>query len=612
MKRITLLIVLIIACFSSCRKKHHPNTVQTVTRPKIVIGIVIDQMRWDYLYRFYNMYGNEGFRRLMREGYNCQNTMLNYLPSFTGPGHTCIYTGSVPSIHGIAGNNWIDNKTGANVYCVDDKTVHLVSDPTKAPSMSPANLMTTTITDELRLATNQKSRVYGVALKDRGSILPAGHLANAAYWYNDKTGTFTTSSYYPNQNPKWLQVFNKSRIGDSLVKRNWKLLYTPEYYSLSTTDANNYEQKFKNEAAPVFLPVKNGSRTDFQRRFDTLPEADRNSVIKSIPAGNTFSIMMAKACMEGENLGFGDETDFMALSLSSTDYAGHQFGPNSIEVEDMYLHLDKDIAAFLKYLDLRYGQGNYLFFLTADHGGAHNATYLSDLDIPSGVENQNFMANINGALKAQFGRDSIVIGLDNYQVSLNESMFSNAAPAKPADETPAQFKTVKVKTGRGRHARIKEVQVRIEALKAPVAAKLDRDRVKQAIMQWLATRPEVAYTMDMENPGNTLIPEPIREMVVNGYYRPRSGVIQIILNPGWYDNGGRTTGTTHGTWNPYDTHIPLLWYGWHIPAGETHEVVNMTDISATLAALLHIQMPNGCIGKPITSLADWKPEHKRK
>jgi predicted AlkP superfamily pyrophosphatase or phosphodiesterase len=545
LKKIALFI-LSLTFLNSCVKKQ-----STVQRPKIVIGLVVDQMRWDYLYRYYNLYGNGGFRRLLKEGYNCQNTSVNYLPANTAPGHSCIYTGSVPSITGISGNNWIDNQTGTNCYCVDDSKVHLVGDETKATSMSPAALLTTTITDELRLATNLKSRVYGVAIKDRGSILPAGHLANAAYWYNDKTGNFTTSTYYANQNPGWLKAFNQRKAGDSLVKSGWKLLYNFDQYGQSAVDANNYEKAYPGEKAPVFPHL-----------FDTLVEADRYSVLKSIPAGNTYSIMMAKACLEGEKLGMGADADFLALSLSATDYIGHQFGPNSIEIEDCYLRLDQELAAFLNYLDHRYGKDGYLFFLTADHGGAHNASYLSDLDIPAGVFYINVAADLNSYLKQQFGADSIVNGILNYQVFLNNSLIAHA--------------------------------------------NLDRDKIKQLICAWMNKRPEVSYAIDMENMERTPVPEPIHNMAINGFNKIRSGVIQIILNPGWYDNGGKQTGTTHGSWNPYDTHIPLIWLGWHIPKGATNRPINMTDISPTIAALLHIQSPNGCVGTPILEITDEK------
>ena len=358
MKRYLLVFVVFALVFSSC--KNHKREINN-ERPKLVIGLVIDQMRWDYLYRYYDRYGEGGFKRLLKEGYNCQNTMVNYIPAYTAPGHTCIYTGSVPSIHGIAGNNWIDNQTGRFWYCVDDDNVSQVGDDTKAASFSPRNLHTSTITDELRLATNFRSRVYGIAIKDRGAILPAGHSACAAYWYNDKTGDFVTSTYYDTlyQSPKWLKAFNKRGVADSLAKLNWQLLDSIGKYTQSTRDLTEYEDAFKGENSPVFPHKVSG-----------MGKSDRTSAIKAMPAGNTLTLDMARACIEGADggrLGSGKDPDFLAVSLSSTDYAGHQFGPNAVEIEDMYVRLDREIASFLTYLDRTVGNGNYLFFLTADH-----------------------------------------------------------------------------------------------------------------------------------------------------------------------------------------------------------------------------------------------------
>jgi predicted AlkP superfamily pyrophosphatase or phosphodiesterase len=547
-----LLFTAVIAFTVSCNNSH-----KEVARPKLVIGIVVDQMRWDYLYRFYGRYSKDGFRRLLSKGYECRQTSINYLPSYTAPGHACIYTGSVPSIHGIAGNDWYDAATGVSHYCVDDTSVKATGDKVEGYSMSPANLLTTTITDELRLATNFRSRVYGVSLKDRGSILPAGHLANAAYWYNDKTGNFISSTYYKNPNPQWLQTFNKRRVGDSLVQLGWDLLYKPESYINSTADASPYEGPFKWETTPTF-----------PRRFDTLTPKTRNTVLKSIPAGNTYSIMMAKACIEGEKLGKSGATDFLTLSLSSTDYIGHRFAPNSVEIEDTYLRLDKDIADLLQYLDKKYGKNNYLLFLTADHGAAHNPQFLTDNNVPAGASSTDMTVEINSYLSSIYGLDSIVTFTDNYQICLNESLFTRYT--------------------------------------------LSRPDVRSTIMKWLKASPEVAYVIDLENQQLAHVPEPIRSMVINGYHVNRSGGIQIILRPGWFNGQGHTTGTTHGTWNPYDAHIPLLWYGWHVPHGATSMSVNMTDIAPTLADMLHLQMPNGCIGKPIQPLLDAQHNKKRK
>ena len=551
-----LFIILLIVGCSSCMQRH----TDSVSRPKLVIGLVIDQMRWDYLYRYYERYGNDGFKRLMHDGYNCQNTMVDYLPSFTGPGHSCIYTGSVPSINGIAGNNWVDNTTEQVWYCVDDDNVWLAGDATKAHSYSPRNLLTTTITDELRLATNFRSRVYGIAIKDRGAILPAGHTANAAYWYNDKTGDFVTSTYYDSayQNPAWLQAFNKRSLADSLVKLNWTLYDDPATYTQSTADKTEYEDVFKGESDPIF-----------PHKMSMLGKTDRIGAIKAMPAGNTLTLEMAKACMDGAQggkLGSGSDADFLCVSLSSADYAGHQFAPNAVELEDMYIKLDKEIASFLSYLDHSVGKGNYLLFLTADHGGAHNPKFLADRKVPAGIS-FNVTADLNQYLKDELKTNAkLVDTILNYQVYLNDTLLA-------ANKS------------------------------------LSREDIKSGIRNWLLNimprkyRVPVSYVIDMENMGKAALPEPIYRMAANGYNYQRSGCLQIILNPGWFESD-RFTGTTHGNWNPYDTHIPLIWYGWHVPKGETHEVVNMTDISATLAALLHIQMPNGCIGQPITELVD--------
>jgi predicted AlkP superfamily pyrophosphatase or phosphodiesterase len=551
MRYLTLIIVLLIIGCSSCQQKP-----QGYKRPKMVIGLVIDQMRWDYLYRYYDLYGNDGFTRLIRDGYNCQNTHLNYLPSFTGPGHSCIYTGSVPSITGIAGNNWIDNNTGRSWYCVDDDSASQVGGKSsKEGSFSPRNLLTTTITDELRLATNFRSHVFGIAIKDRGAILPAGHTANGAYWYDELSGDFVSSTYYSKkyQKPVWLDSFNKKGTADKLTKQDWTLLYNKAMYIQSTPDSNGYEGVLKGENFPTF-PHSIGQQSKLVRL----------NAIKTMPAGNTLTLDMARACIDGEHLGRNTDPDFLCVSLSSPDYAGHLFAPNSMEMEDMYLRLDKEIASFLSYLDKTVGNGNYVLFLTADHGGSHNPQFLVDNKIPAGIS-FNLTADLNNYLKGEFGTDSpFVRGIINYQVFLNEQNI-------------------------------------------PQDSALLRNDIKASIRKWLMNNMQntykvpVSYVIDMEDIDKSAVPEPIRTMAINGYNHNRSGCLQIILNPGWFEADGYT-GTTHGSWNPYDSHIPLIWYGWRIPKGETFNSVNMTDISATLAALLYIQEPNGCIGKPIKEL----------
>lgn len=515
----------------------------TPARPKLVVGIVIDQMRWDYLYRFSNRYGNDGFKRLMNNGFNCQNTLIDYLPTYTAPGHTCIYTGSVPAFHGIVANDWVDVRTGKEWYCTEDTTVKSIGGG-KAGFMSPRNLLASTITDELRLATNFKSRTFGVSIKDRGAILPAGHAANAAYWFDDENGSFITSDYYQASLPVWLQNFNQRKIADSLMKLDWNTLYNVDTYTESTADNNAYEGKSRGETAPVF-PHKTSLETTL-------------AAIRATPYGNTITRLMAEACIDGEELGQKGNTDFIAISFSSTDYVGHKYGPNAIEIEDTYLRLDKDLALLLNYLDKKVGKENYTLFLTADHGAAHNAGFLQDHNIPAkSVTIEKINKQLNQFLQQKYGDSSIVNSLMNYQVYLNENAIT--------------------------------------------ANQLDREQVRTEIMNWFRVQEGVTQVLDLEHPEKSIVPEPLKSMVTNGYFPNRCGTIQIILNPGWYSGYGNT-GTTHGSWNPYDAHIPLLWYGWGIPKGETFRTTHMTDISATLAALLHIQVPNACVGKVIEEI----------
>jgi hypothetical protein len=413
--------------------------------------------------------------------------------------------------------------------------------------MSPRNLLTTTVTDELRLATNFRSRVFGIGLKDRSSILPAGHLGKA-FWFDDSTGTFTTSSYYGKALPKWVQHFNERGYADSILASGWTLRDAPSRYAQSTTDNTRYEGTFGKEPAPVF-PHK----AEF---FKGTGDAKYNA-LRKLPAANWLTFQMARACVRANKLGQGSEPDMLCISFSATDYAGHQFGPNAMEVEDMYVRLDAELARFLRFLDKQVGEGNYTLFLTADHGGAHNSLFLEDHGVPAGnVSESALRAGLNDFLKRRFDRDSIVRSLENYQVYYDE---------------------------------------RVRGRKPSLAIA----RLNQAVIGWLRQRSEVAFALDLtENNGNVL-PEPLQSMAVNGYYAPRCGSVQIILKPGWYA-GYAPTGTTHGNWNPYDTHIPLLWYGWGIAQGRTLRRVNMTDIAATLAALLQVQMPNGCVGTVIT------------
>lgn len=518
-------------------------TAQTA-RPKLVVGLVVDQMRWDYLYRFNTLYGEGGFKRMLKDGFSSENNFIPYVPTYTAVGHTTIYTGSVPALSGIIGNNWFDKTSGKGVYCTDDSTVSTVGNGGKAGKMSPANMWVTTITDELRLSNNFKSKVIGIALKDRGAILPVGHSANAAYWYD--AGKWITSTHYMKALPAWVEQFNRKDLPGKYMSKDWTTLLPVNRYGLSTEDDRPYEGTIKGEKTATF-----------PHKLSLIPDSLKYESFRTTPFANTFTFDFAKAAIENEKLGSNTVTDFLAVSISSTDYVGHAFGPNSVEVEDMYLRLDKDIADFLQYLDSKLGKGNYTVFLSADHGVAHIPAFSAEHKIPGGnFEDAELRKELNEMIETDFGVAKAVQSLQNYQVYLNIA------------ELEKQGKDVV--------------------------------KLKKAVIKSLQSKPFIISAFETDKLATVTMAEPLKTMLTNGYNAKRSGDIQFILKPNYFDGGNK--GTTHGLWNPYDAHIPCVFFGWGVKPGRTYRETYMTDIAPTIAAMLQIQMPNGSVGKVITEV----------
>lgn len=478
-----------------------------VARPKLVVGLVVDQMRWDYMYYYYDKYGEGGMKRLMAEGFSCDNQMLNYVPTITGVGHSAIYTGAVPAANGIVGNDfYLDGK---RVYCTDDPAAKGVGTDTKAGCMSPANLLGTTIGDMLRCATDFRSKVIGVALKDRASILPAGHAANAAYWYDKAAGGFVTSTYYMDKLPDWVKKFNRE--------------------------------------------------AGMKKGYDPKVHAD----------GVALTFRMAEAALQNEQLGKGDATDMLCVSVSSTDAISHLTGtwlsPGK-ENEEVFLALDREMKAFFDALDAQVGKDGYLLFLTADHGGSHNPNTLREHKLPGGgCDMSAKMRELNTRLKAEFGADI------NYAKDvIGESMYLD-------HEAIAQNK-------------------------------LCLDKVKAAAVRILKDDPQLQWVVDYEKAAYAPVPQWIRERIVNGYLYGRSGDIILMPRVNYFEYGVAKDfyGSSHGTWTPADTHIPLVFMGWNVKPGHTNRQTFMVDVAPTVCALLHIQMPDACTGNPIVELTDRK------
>jgi predicted AlkP superfamily pyrophosphatase or phosphodiesterase len=341
---LSLAIIILSILYSS-------SSAQEITRPKLIVGVVVDQMRFDYLYRFLPYYGKGGFRRLMDEGSNFTFAHFNYEATKTAPGHASIYTGTTPYFHGIIGNDWYDRFSKKMINAVADPKYKSVGSIYTGTGASPNRLRTTTITDQLKLASNKKSKVISISFKDRAAVLPGGHLPDGVYWYNTKTGDFITSTYYMNSLPNWVTEFNNKKLSDKYLANGWFLLLSEDKYLISAPDESIAEEDVFNEG-----------KTSFPHTFTKVKYEERYSALGHSPVGNELIAMLAKQALVSENLGKGSWTDFLAISFSSTDIVGHSYGSNSFETQDTYLRLDATIADLLSALDNTLGRGNYFFF----------------------------------------------------------------------------------------------------------------------------------------------------------------------------------------------------------------------------------------------------------
>jgi len=536
-------IIFSLLIFSSCAygQSNGEAEQKLINRPKLVVGIIVDQMRYDFLFRYWDKYSTTGFRRMIEEGYLCRNVHYDYIPTYTGPGHASVYTGTPPSVHGIVSNDWFDRGAGKTIYCVSDTTVKGVGGTGK---MSPRNLCTTTIPDELRLASKMKSKVVGIALKDRGAILPAGHSANAAYWI-DTSGNWVSSSYYMLNLPAWVKDFNKRNLQTEYLSQPWKTALPIEQYTESTSDNNTFEEPYLTELKPVF-----------PHNLPAIRKADPD-LLKRTPFGNTMTKEFALATIKGEELGHSGETDFLCISFSSTDYVGHQFGIDAIETEDTYLRLDLDLSELFMFLDKWVGKDNLLVFLTSDHGAAHNSEYLKAQKIPAGViDGQKLNKQLTALLDTLYGKGKYINAMSSHAIYLNNNEL--------------------------------------------VEKNINRKAIEETIKAFLLSTSGIADVSTAEDLLTGPENQSQRTMLRAGMNPSRAADIYFTLKPQWMDYN--LTGTTHGSGYDYDTHVPLLFWGGKIPNGNSEEYHSITDIAPTVCTYLNISYPSGCTGKIITEM----------
>ena len=537
MKNSVALICLTLFTLSSCT-----TLKKEKKKPSLVVGIVIDQMRYDYLQRFADKYGDDGFKRILKGGFSLENAHYNYIPTYTAVGHASIYTGTTPENHGIIGNNWYDTEEKEEIYCVDDANYKTVG-ASDGGNKSPYRMQTTTITDQLRLAQNMQGKTVSIAIKDRSAVLPGGHTANGAYWFQGKKeGKWISSTFYMDSLPQWVSTYNSSRIVDSYLANPWNTLYDINTYTESIADDNDFEVLFKGKEKPVF-PYDISSLKDKNGHYD---------LIKAIPSGNTMTTDFAKAAIIGENLGKTTHTDFLAISYSTPDYIGHQFGVASKEIQDNYLRLDKDLASLFSFLDTQVGKGNYTLFLTADHAAVQVPSYLQSQKIPAHYfDAKMFRQFVNSITQEHFNSDALVEHISNFQIFLN-------------------------------HDALKKRQLKASEVAQKIAdAAVGYKNIYKAV---------TARTMQ-----NTHFTDGILQKLQKGYNQKYSGDVLLIPLPSTLSSYYKK-GTSHGSGYSYDTHVPIIFYGNGIQKGSSKKAYTITDIAPTLANLLQIEFPNGTTG----------------
>jgi len=545
--RNTLYIYLSIVLFSCQPAETKQKHTGIASSPKLVVGVVVDQMRFDYLTRYADKYGETGFKRLIGDGFQCKSHHFSYMPTFTGPGHASVFTGTTPQVHGIIANNWYDKSIDRLIYCVEDTLVKSVGGDFKKENRSPRNMLVTGLGDQIKLATNHKGKVIGISIKDRAAVLPAGKMADAAYWFKGgKDGVFISSTYYMDELPEWVQTFNQKQLPEQYLSQTWETLLPIDSYTESNPDDNHYEQS-----------IHKGHRPTFPYNLKEIKQEEGYSLIKSTPFGNNILVDFAKEAIENEQLGQDDIMDLFTISFSSPDYIGHKYGPNSIEIEDTYLRLDQSISELLAYLDQKVGKGEYVLFLTADHGAAQVPQELIDQGVEVGYySDSTIWASVNSGLTKSFGVDSLVKNYSNYQFFFDYDLIA-------------------------KH------QINVSELsKITVEIAMQQDGVKSAM-----TKKDLISQQYTDR---------TKEIVQKGWNHQRSGDVALIMMPGWISDGyeGRG-GTSHGSPWTYDTHVPFLLYGYGVEKGETQTRTRVEDIVPTVSAIVGIQPPMGCTGKNV-------------
>jgi predicted AlkP superfamily pyrophosphatase or phosphodiesterase len=547
MKRFAIIVLLILVFV----KLSGQGTYLPPDKPRLVIGIVVEELNYNQLEKFHDKLGENGIKRLINEGTYFKNASYEYLLTQSAPGHATIATGAEPSFHGITSDDWYIPLKNELINCTKDINVNATGGSFESGLHSPVNLLVSTFSDELAMATNKKAKVFGVGLRESSAILSAGHAANAAFWFDNTTGTWMSSSYYINTLPVWVNDFNAMKFSDTYLNSTWNLLRPAKDYVDCLPDSNSFEAGFNNINYFPYDLKKLRSKNVFNYKNDY-------SLLRETPFGNSLTTDFAIRLIQNERLGKNDVTDYLSICYSATDYIGHRFGPSSMEMGDAILRLDDDIKKLLTFLNDSIGKKNILVYFTAAHGISEIPTVLERNRIPSGYFQQNqALQLLKSYLNAVYGEGDWVKGFSERQVFLNRTLIEDA--------------------------------------------RLSLDDVQKKVARFLVqfTGVEAAYpysAFEANDFGNGNL-----KKIINSFSPQRSGDVIVILNPGWVEKETDFV-TNHNSPYEYDSHVPLIWYGWTVNRATVIRQVNMTDIAATLSTLCKVPYPNACTGEPMFEL----------
>ena len=546
MKKVLIVSYSIIQLFSYSVKAQEPRTPSE--SPRLIVGIVIEQMRNDYISRFWDKFGEGGFKRLINEGTWCRQASFNHFYTQTAPGYATIYTGSMPASHGIVSNEWYDRVSNKLMQSITDETAKTVGGSFEAGQYSPRNMFGTTIGDEIKLSNFRQSKVFGISLDPVSAILSAGHMADGAFWYDDENGSWVTSSYYMRDLPNWLIDENKKKLSELYLTKTWDTTFPMQQYTKTLTDENPYEAGIFGRI--VFPYVM----SDLARGRSI---SERYRLLKQTPFGNSLTKDMAIALMVNENLGKDEITDVLTVSFVATEYIGNAFGTLSVELEDAFLKLDQDLEHFLQFIDDFVGRQNTLIFVTSNHGAAQTPAYLADSKAPVGTFNYNSAFSLlRSYLNALYGSGEWIKGYFGQQLYLNADFIEKS--------------------------------------------KLKLDDFRNTVAEFLIQFSGVSHTMTATALQNNQYTEGFRSKMQNSYFPRRSGDVFVNLYPGWVEKSERVT--AHNSAYPYDAQVPLIWYGWKVKRDVIVRPVDMCDVAPTISTMMNIMVPNAATGKVIDEL----------